>query len=49
MALRWGVTGLIEAEKKFRRVKGHRDMPQLIAAIDALVEGARLDKKNRVA
>ena len=49
MALRWGVTGLFEAEKKFRRLKGHRDMPQLIAALEALVEGARVDKGRRVA
>lgn len=49
MALRWGVTGLLEAEKRFRRVKGHRDLPQLIAALDALVEGGKLDKRTRVA
>ncbi|MCI0410105.1 MAG: IS256 family transposase [Acidobacteria bacterium] len=33
MALRWAVTGLIEAEKRFRRVKGYREMPQLLAAL----------------
>ena len=49
MALRWGVTGLLEAEKKFRRVRGHSDMPILIAAIEALVEGTTLDRKKRVA
>lgn len=52
MALRWGATGLLEAEKKFRRLKGHRDMPQLIAAIEALVQkeqGASVDKTKRVA
>ena len=35
MVLRWSVTGLIEAEKKFRRIRGHRDLPLLIAALDA--------------
>jgi hypothetical protein len=35
MALRWCVTGLIEAEKKFRRVKGYHSMPLLIASLDA--------------
>ena len=35
MVLRWTVTGLIEAEKKFRRIRGHRDLPHLIAALDA--------------
>ena len=49
MALRWGVTGLLEAEKKFRRLKGHRDMPQLIAAIAALVPGTKMDTARRVA
>jgi putative transposase len=49
MALRWGVTGLLEAEKKFRRLKGHREMPQLIAAIEALVGGAKVDRTRRVA
>lgn len=35
MALRWAVAALAEAEKNFRRVKGYRDMPQLIAALEA--------------
>jgi putative transposase len=35
MALRWAVTGLMEAEKRFRRVKGHREMPQLLAALSS--------------
>jgi putative transposase len=35
MILRWSVTGLIEAEKKFRRIRGHNDLPLLIAALDA--------------
>lgn len=38
MALRWAVTGLIEAEKRFRRVKGHREMPQLLAALSSKIE-----------
>lgn len=49
MALRWGVSGLLEAEKKFRRLKGHREMPQLIAAIEALVKGTKVDTARRVA
>lgn len=28
-ALRWAATGLREAEKKFRRVKGYRELAQL--------------------
>ena len=38
MALRWAVTGLMEAEKRFRRVKGHREMPQLLAALSSKFE-----------
>jgi transposase-like protein len=49
MALRWGVTGLIEAERKFRRVKGHREIRQLIAALDAIVDVKPLDRQERVA
>lgn len=38
MALRWAVTGLMEAEKRFRRVKGHREMPQLLAALSSKIQ-----------
>ena len=37
MALRWAVTGLLEAEKGFRRIKGYREMPQFLAALEAKV------------
>ena len=33
MAVRWGASALFEAEKKFRRVKGYREMPGLLAAL----------------
>jgi putative transposase len=49
MALRWCVTALIEAQKRFRRVKGHREMPQLIAALEVLVNKNKLDSKEKVA
>lgn len=49
MVLRWVVTALMEAEKKFRRVKGYRDMPQLRAALDATVGVEALDRKLSVA
>jgi transposase-like protein len=38
MALRWAVTGLMEAEKRFRRIKGYREMPQLLAALSSKIE-----------
>jgi transposase-like protein len=49
MALRWGVTGLLEAEKRFRRVKGYRDIPQLDVALAAAVSAGMTDTKARVA
>lgn len=49
MVLRWVVTALMEAERKFRRVKGYRDLPQLLAALDAIVGVEALDKKVSVA
>ena len=49
MAQRWGATAVMEAEKRFRRIKGHRDLPQMLKALDALIAGARMDKTRRVA
>jgi transposase-like protein len=49
MAIRWVVTGLLEAKKRFRRVKGYRDMPQLLAALEAQIEEPALDKDEKAA
>ena len=49
MAVRWAVTGLVEAGKRFRRIRGHREMLQLIAALDASAGPNRLDTKEKVA
>jgi transposase-like protein len=49
MALRWCATALVEAEKRFRRLRGHREMPQLIAALEAVVNKNSLDTKQQVA
>ena len=49
MALRWCVTALVEAEKRFRRIKGHREMPHLLAALEAAVNKNVLDTKEQVA
>src|ERR671925_141608 len=35
MMLRWVAAGVLEAVKGFRRLKGHRDMPMLVAALRA--------------
>lgn len=37
MRRRWCVAGLLRAEAKFRRVKGHRAMPALLKALEAVV------------
>ena len=34
MALRWTAAGMLAAEGQFRRVKGFRQLPQLLAALD---------------
>jgi hypothetical protein len=33
MVRRWVAMGLLTAQKRFRRIKGHRDLPKLIAAL----------------
>jgi hypothetical protein len=35
MKLRWVASGLLFAEGQFRRVRGFRDLPQLISAIES--------------
>jgi putative transposase len=42
MRRRWCSAGLMRAEEKFNRVKGHRQIPQLLAALDA----TQLDNKQ---
>jgi putative transposase len=37
MRRRWCVAGLLRAEEKFRRVKGHRAMPALLKALEVWV------------
>jgi transposase-like protein len=35
MAQRWVSAALLDAEKRLRRVRGHRDLPRLVTALDA--------------
>jgi hypothetical protein len=35
MALRWTAAGMLEAERQFRKIIGHRDLATLVIAIDA--------------
>ena len=45
MALRWSSAMLLEVEKRFRRIRGHRSMPQLISALNTV----EVDKKKVIA
>jgi len=49
MRQRWCIAGLLRAESKFRRVKGHHHMAQLLKALDRLVPGKGLDETRKVA
>lgn len=50
MALRWCVTALSEAERRFRRIKGFKAMPFLIAALEtALEKNWQIDTESEVA
>lgn len=49
MIVRWVATAVREAEKNFRRLKGHKDMPRLVAALDAHQQSSQLDMKKKVA
>lgn len=43
MRERWCVAGLLDAESRFNRVKGHKYLPQLLTALDRLVAPPTLD------
>ena len=45
MIRRWVALGVTEAQKGFRRVKGHRDMPLLIAALRSMTKSVAIEKK----
>jgi hypothetical protein len=43
MRRRWCVAGLLRAEAKFRRVKGHRAMPALLTALETVIRDDRVE------
>ena len=49
MIVRWVATAVREAEKKFRRLKGYKEMPQLLAALDAYAPSQPLDMRRKAA
>jgi len=49
MALRWCAAGMLEAQSQFRRVKGYKEIPILIAAMDRHFHPQMLAGKEEVA
>ncbi len=47
MMLRWCSAAVLDAEQRFRRIRGYREMPKLIAALRA--RDAELDEKENAA
>jgi transposase-like protein len=46
MALRWVASALSDASRRFRKLRGHRDMKTLLAALDAHAQGVTPDECN---
>lgn len=52
MILRWGATALIEAQQRFQRVKGYRQLPRLISSLAAICSsrsGSTRENKRKIA
>ena len=51
MVVRWVAAGVLEAVKGFRRLKGHKEMPKLIAALRARDQqlGVSVNEAEKVA
>lgn len=45
MIRRWVALGIVEAQKGFRRVKGHKDMALLVAALRPTAKSVAIGKK----
>jgi transposase-like protein len=49
MRMRWCTAGLLRAEERFRRVKGHKQLPLLVAALERLANQLPLDERKKTA
>ena len=47
MRQRWCASGLLKAEQRFRRVKGYKDIPKLIAALDDILAKSSSDSTTK--
>jgi putative transposase len=48
MVVRWVAAGVLEAVKGFRRLKGHKEMPKLVAALRARDQQLGLASRERI-
>jgi putative transposase len=46
MILRWTAAGVLEAERRFRKVAGYRALPKLVAALRA--HDAAVDRQRKI-
>jgi putative transposase len=49
MRLRWCTAGLLRAEERFCRIKGHKQLPLLVAALEQLANPQPLDERRKTA
>jgi hypothetical protein len=49
MAMRWAASGYLEAEKRFRRIHGHRELWVLSQALGRESNPARVDQHAKAA
>jgi transposase-like protein len=49
MRLRWCTAGLLRAEERFRRIKGYKQLPLLLAALEEFSNPQPLDERKRTA
>ena len=47
MRQRWCASGLLKAEQRFRRVKGYKDIPKLVEALDAILAKSSSDSTTK--
>lgn len=47
MRHRWCTAGLLDAESRFNRVKGHKHLARFITAVEQDVQGSRLDNQRK--
>ena len=47
MRQRWCVAGLLDAETRFRRIKGHKQLATLVQSLNQAVHGSRLDDQRQ--